>query len=73
MAGFFSDTKNQKRKNTKLAQFISLDSSPDKWAEKILSISPVKRKDMSIEVAEAGYDISEQIKHIESFFLSLQS
>ncbi|NCD09005.1 MAG: glycosyltransferase family 1 protein [Negativicutes bacterium] len=65
---FFADTITQESKITNLVHFISLDSSPGKWAEKILSIIPVKRKDMSKEVAEAGYDIRKQIKHIESLF-----
>lgn len=68
---FFADTITSESGITDLTHFISLDSSPEEWAEKITTTIPVKRKDMSKEIIGAGYDIKEQTKHIETFYLGL--
>ena len=38
------------------------------WADKLLEIREVEREKMSMKIAEAGYDIREQIKKIENAY-----
>lgn len=46
-------------KITELIEYMSLTESPKKWAEKILSYNNgYERRDMSVEIIKADYDIS---------------
>lgn len=65
---FFSDTITNELGITDLAHFISLDTAPAKWAEKILQNGNIYRKNMSKEISAAGYDIKTEIKKIEDFY-----
>ncbi len=66
---FFSDTITKEVGITDLAHFISLETSPAKWAEEILEKSQIPRRDTSEEIAAAGYDIEKEIGEMEKFYL----
>lgn len=55
-------------KITNLVDFISLNESPENWAEKIIKNKNYKRKDVSKEIIKAGYDINTEIKKIQKFY-----
>lgn len=70
---FASTNITKEVKITKLVNFISLKKSPEYWAELILSAckNGYERKDMRKEIIDAGYDINENAKKIEKFYLAL--
>ena len=53
---------------TNLAHFISLDKSPEKWAETILKERKIERKNMQEEIIKSGYDIKHAIKKLEEYY-----
>lgn len=55
-------------KITNLVDFISLNESPENWAEKIIKNKNYKRKDVSKEIIKAGYDINTEIKKMQKFY-----
>jgi glycosyltransferase involved in cell wall biosynthesis len=55
-------------KITNLVDFISLNESPENWAEKIIKNKNYKRKDASKEIIKAGYDINTEIKKMQKFY-----
>ena len=55
-------------KITNLVDFISLNESPENWAEKIIKNKNYKRKDVSKEIIKAGYDIDTEIKKVQNFY-----
>ena len=65
---FFSDTITYEINLTKLAHFISLDISPEKWAETIMKESKIPRRNMQKEITAAGYDIKQEIEKLEMFY-----
>lgn len=68
---FLSDSITTEVGITKLVEFISLHKSPEYWAEKLLSVSDgYKRKDMHNDIVEASYDIEENAKWLQEFYLS---
>ena len=69
---FFSDAITKEVGITNLAHFISLETSPEEWADLILKESPIERKDMREKIAEAGYDIDREIGKIEGFYEEIQ-
>lgn len=67
-----SDTISPEVKITDNVEFISLDKSPKYWAERVLSYQKgFIRKDTSSEIIEANYDIVENAKMMQEFYLSL--
>lgn len=66
---FFSDTITREVGLTELAHFIPLRNNPNQWANIILRIHPIKRKQENQNVALAGYDITVAIKKIENLYL----
>jgi len=66
---FFADTITDELGITDLAHYIPLDETPKVWAEKICRNATVERVDMSEQVKKAGYDIKEEIRKIEEFYL----
>ncbi len=62
-----SDTITREAKITELAEYLSLDEPVQLWANKILSYnSGEERKDMTEQIIEAGFNISESARFIES-------
>ena len=67
-----SDTIPQEAKATGLIKYMSLNSSPEKWAEEILSYNNhYKRENSSRQIENAGYSIDNSAKQIENLYLSL--
>lgn len=66
---FFSDNITKELAITDLANYISLNDKSDIWAQEILKSNKYKRMNMSEEVRKAGYDIFEEVKKIEKFYL----
>ena len=52
-------------------EFLNLKDSPKKWAEKVLSIyDSYKKTDTSELVKKGGFDIGENIKWLEGFYIN---
>lgn len=68
---FFSDTITNEINLTNLCHFMSLEQSADDWASEILKCSCLVRKNMSKELNDVGYEIKNEIKKIESFYLDV--
>ena len=54
---------------TGLVSSMSLDESPEKWAEKALEMSSIPRRSGAGAVRAAGYDIQSAAKMLQSFYL----
>lgn len=65
---FFSDTITRELGITKLAHFISLNATPDYWAQQILEKSHIGRENMSNKIKEAGFDIQNEISKLEQLY-----
>lgn len=65
---YFSDVITEEVKITDLVNFISLNKSSRFWAKEIVKSRNFKRKDVSNEIIEAGYDINIEINKIEKFY-----
>ena len=65
---YFSDVITEEVKITDLVNFISLNKSSLFWAKEVVKSKTFKRKDVSNEIIEAGYDINTEIKKIEKFY-----
>lgn len=58
----------EEAKVTELLEYISLNETPEQWAKKIMSFIPYDRKDSSIEIRNAGYDIkTETLKLVKLY------
>lgn len=67
---FASDTITDEVALTDDITFLSLDKSPEFWAEQILNSYPYERNDNSEIIKEKGYDIVESAKRLEEFYLN---
>ena len=54
---------------TKLAHYISLGESAEKWAGWICDFGKVKRVDMSLKIKETGFSMDAEIRKIENLYL----
>lgn len=69
-----SDTITDEVKITDLVDFISLDKSPEYWAEQVLKYADgYERKNTYIEICNAGYEVKENAKLLENFYLEEHS
>ena len=57
---------------TDLVEFMSLASSPEEWAERIIASKGTPRRNTYDEVARAGFGIAENAAWLEKFYLSKQ-
>lgn len=55
---------------TGLIKFISLDKSPDHWADHILSSIKYNRTDISEQIIKSGYDAQTSSKLLQDFYMS---
>ena len=55
-------------KMSKNFEFISLKSTPKEWAE-IINSKEHNRKNNEKEIKDSGYDIKEESKKLEQFFI----
>lgn len=65
---FFSDSITRELGITKLAHFISLNESPEFWAQQILKNSCMDRENMSNIIKNAGFDIQNEISKLEQLY-----
>lgn len=54
---------------TELITRVSLDEGPEFWTEQILSLKDYPRRNTHAEIIAAGFDISENAKCLEKFYL----
>lgn len=65
-----SDTITEEVKITDNVEFISLDKSPVYWAEQVLTYeNGYERKNTYAKIYDAGYDVSENAKWLQEFYL----
>lgn len=66
-----SDVLPQETQITKSIEFLSLKDSPKEWAEKAIEMTKsIKRKDSTLLVKQAGYDIEDTFKQLSKFYLA---
>lgn len=66
---FFSSTITEELGITSLSNFVDLNRSSKVWAEKIIRYSRIERCNMDENIREFGYDIKNEIKKIEEFYM----
>ena len=66
---FFSNNITNEIKITNLVNFISLEKSPQFWAEKIVKNKDYIRKNKIEEITISGYNIDIEIEKIENFYI----
>lgn len=64
-----SDAITEEMRITDLAEYMSLGEPAVRWAEKILCCRGSERKNMSREIAEAGYSIENSARQLEALYL----
>lgn len=67
---FFSDAVSKEVQILNRCRFISLSCSPEKWAEEILSSRQYDRQSRVTEFINSGFDIHEQAKNLQNFYLN---
>lgn len=67
---FCSDTISNELGITDLISFISLEKSPSEWVKIIEEKSQITRKNMKMDIIKAGYDIENEVKKVQDFYLS---
>ncbi|MBD5476029.1 MAG: glycosyltransferase family 1 protein [Lachnospiraceae bacterium] len=68
---FFSDTIPKKAKLTENVKYISLNENDDVWADEILNVIPMERKDESERIKFAGFDIRESAGKLLEIYYSI--
>ena len=68
---YFSKNITEEIGITQLANFISLNKSPDFWAKKIMKEDVFERRNMSKNIIKAGYDIEYEVKRLEKIYMNL--
>ena len=66
---FISDKVPLECKITDLVTQIPLQAPTDKWAEQILAVRNPQRKDTYNEIVAAGFDIVQNVKWLQNFYL----
>ena len=64
----FSDAITREIGISALAKFLPLDEPDSVWAEKILSAAAGGRRDVSAEIAAAGYSVGETAARLKAFY-----
>lgn len=65
-----SDRVPRECKLTENVEFLSLDLSPREWAERIIRYKGKPKENQFDVICNAGYDIEENAKQLENFYLS---
>lgn len=65
-----SDRVPRECKLTENVEFLSLDLSPREWAEHIIRYKGMPKENQFDVICNAGYDIEENAKQLENFYLS---
>ncbi len=66
---FISDKVPIECKKTDLVQQFSLETSAKEWADSILKVDITNRRDTSDEIKQAGFDIVENAKWLENYYI----
>jgi glycosyltransferase involved in cell wall biosynthesis len=70
---FISDTVNREVEITDTVKWLSLQQSPEIWADMILSVSECYERKSQLEaVANAGYDIRDTARVLEEVYKSVR-
>lgn len=69
---FISDKVPGECKVTDLVKQIPLSSSPNDWAEQILAVRGLPRRDTYNEILCSGFDIAENARKLEAFYLQTE-
>ena len=64
-----SDTVSSESKITDLVGFLPINKGPEIWAERMLAYSDFNRRDTLEDVRKSGYDIRDEAKRLENFYL----
>lgn len=65
-----SDSVPEEVKITDLVEFISRDQSPKYWGQQVLKyVNDYERKNIFEEICSSGYDIKENVKWLENFYI----
>lgn len=65
-----SDTIAKEVEITELVTYKSIEDDPAEWADYVLGHEKYVREDMYEQIAAAGYDVKEQAKRYEQFYIS---
>ncbi len=66
-----SDVLPKETQITECLDFMSLNETPEKWAERVINMfKSIERKDRTEEIRKAGYDIQDTYKLLSDFYLS---
>lgn len=69
-----SDNITHEVKITNQVEFVSLNKSSDYWADQVLKYSSgYERRNVFKDISDAGYDISENAKRMENFYITMYS
>lgn len=60
-------------KKTDLVEVVSLSESPSSWADKVLKAVHKERRDTFQEIKNAGFDIKENAKWLQDFYIKVVS
>ena len=67
---FVSESVDKRSKLTEQLEFVSLNKTPEEWADQILNSKTYDRKDISLEIKNKKYDIIDLTKDIQEFYLN---
>lgn len=56
---------------TELVQFRSLEDSPEQWADWVLACANLPRKNMTSQMEQAGFDISQTSQWLQNYYLEV--
>jgi glycosyltransferase involved in cell wall biosynthesis len=68
-----SDTIPQEVKLVPELEMFSLNKTASEWADKLLSMREFPRRDTYNEIVRAGYDIKDNVKWLENYYLKMSS
>lgn len=67
-----SDTITKEIEVTNMVEYISLKKKPEHWAQQIMLYrNGYERRDTSQEIVDEGYDIEENVRQLQKFYLQL--
>ena len=72
MLSYLSDDMTKETKVLDITKFMSLNNTPEEWANNILNdINKYKRIDTSQEMTAKSFNIKEEAKKLEEYYLKL--
>ncbi|MDD6403970.1 MAG: glycosyltransferase family 1 protein [Mollicutes bacterium] len=69
---YLSDDMTKETKILDITKFMSLNNTPEEWADNILDdVKKYKRRDVSKEMTAKNFNIKEEVKRLEKYYLNL--